>query len=138
MIPALSVFFFSILGIGALFFKHVSDAARMSPEELAGVLRRERPLLTQVWESALNGLRTFWHRYLREKTFTFLVKLVSQVRIMILRIEQQLFRFASRIRLKSSALKSPKEPSEYWRTMHGWRKTVHWQKNQPSQPQKDK
>lgn len=124
MIFALTIFFFSIVGIAALLLRHVPQVVRMSDEELVGILQNERPLLTQAWEYALGTVRTVWYRHFREQAYAFAVKKISHIRILFLRVEQVLFRFASRLRARTH---SPKIPSVYWKDMHDWRKTVHWQ-----------
>lgn len=126
METALLIFLCSVLGIAALLLRHVPQLSQMTEEEVIGVLQRERPLLTQTWESVLRVCWRIWRRYFREKTFAFIVKKISQLRIIILRIEQVLFRFAARMRARKN---SPKTPSIYWKDMHDWRKTVHWYKN---------
>ena len=123
MIFALAISFFSMVGIIALLLRRVPQVAEMSDEELVGVLQRERPLLTQAWEYTLGAVRTIWYRHFREQTYAFAVKKISQVRIQFLRVEQALFRFASRLRART---RSPKAPSVYWKDMHEWRKTTHW------------
>ena len=128
MIFAFSIIFFSIVGIAALFLRHVREVAHMTHEELAGVLQWERPLTTQAWEYAVHSLRTLWYRHFREMTFAFVVKKISRVRIVFLRVEQFLFRFTSRLRERT---RSPKAPSDYWKDMQDWRKTVHWHKIPP-------
>ena len=133
MIFAFTISFFSIVGIIGILLRHAPQVARMTDEEIAGVLQRERPLLTQAWEYALNIRRKTWKKYLREKIYAFIVKKISQVRIVILRLEQKLYRFAARLRERTHA---PKPPSAYWKDMHEWRKTTHWHK-QPHQIEKD-
>lgn len=125
MIFALTIFFFSIAGITALLLRHVPHVANMSEEEIAGVLQRERPLVTHIWESGLWWVRTIWFRHFREQTFVFIVKRISWLRIITLRMEQALFRFGARMRTRTHITK---EPSLYWKDMHTWRKTVHWSK----------
>lgn len=132
---AFAISFFSIVGILGLLLRHVPQVARMTDEEIAGVLQRERPLLTQAWEYVLHLVRMAWNRYLREKTFSFSVKKISQVRIVMLRLEQKLFRFATRLRERTHA---PKAPSAYWKDMHEWRKTTHWHRDVMPQSEKDK
>lgn len=126
MIIALLIFSFSTLGIIALLLRHVPQLSEMTEEEVVGVLQRERPLLTQLWESIFRTFQAIWYRYFREKTFSFIVKKVSRLRILTLRMEQALFRFTARIRTRT---RSPRAPSAYWKDMHDWRKTVHWHKN---------
>src|SRR3989344_3942861 len=116
MIFGFTISLFSIVGIIGLLLRHVPQVARMSDEELAGILQQERPLLTQAWQ-----------KYLREKTYAFIVKKISQVRIVILRVEQSLFRVAARLRERTH---SPKVSSAYWKDMHEWRKTTHWHKKE--------
>ena len=127
MIFAFTISLFSIVGIIGLLLRHVPQVARMSDEELAGILQQERPLLTQAWEYMLGFVRVTWHKYLREKTYAFIVKKISQVRIVILRVEQSLFRVAARLRERTH---SPKVSSAYWKDMHEWRKTTHWHKKE--------
>ena len=125
MIFALTISLFSVVGIIGLLLRHAPQVARMTDEEIAGVLQRERPLLTQAWEYILRLMRVTWQKYLREKTYAFIVKKISQVRIVILRLEQKLFRFAARLRERTHTSKAP---SAYWKDMHEWRKTTHWHK----------
>jgi len=99
----------------------------MTPEELAGVLQRERPLLTQALYNARGVSRKIWHQYLRARILTFLVRKIYQVRIVILRTEQALFRAARGLRKRSQ---TNQPPSDYWQDIHGWRKTVHWRKKE--------
>lgn len=127
MIYAFAISLFSILGIISIFLRHIPQVRRMSDEELVGVLQKEPPLLTQAWEYALHLVQSVWYRHLREKTYTFAVKRVSEIRILILRMEQTLFRFTARLRERTRA---PKAPSDYWKDMHEWRKTVHWHKKE--------
>ncbi|TSC72206.1 MAG: hypothetical protein G01um101470_400 [Parcubacteria group bacterium Gr01-1014_70] len=133
MMYALTIALFSALGIAALYMRHVREVAGMTNEELAGVLQRERPLLTQAWDFILHTVRTVWYRHFREKTYAYVVKKISQIRILFMRMEQALFRFASRLRERTH---SPKAPSDYWKNMQDWRKTVHWHKlpHQEHQP----
>ncbi|OGZ46843.1 MAG: hypothetical protein A3J54_00040 [Candidatus Ryanbacteria bacterium RIFCSPHIGHO2_02_FULL_45_13b] len=125
MIFAFTISFFSIVGIIGLLLRHVPQVARMTDEEIAGVLRQERPLLTQAWEYVLRVIQVTWNEYLREKTYAFIVKKVSHLRIIILRLEQTLFRFTARLRERTH---TTKPPSAYWKDMHEWRKTTHWHK----------
>lgn len=115
------------MGIIGLLLRHVPQVARMSDEELAGILQKEPPLFTQAWEYALGLVRVTWQKYFRKKTYAFMVKKISWVRIVILRVEQSLFRVAARLRERTH---SPKAPSEYWKDMHEWRKTTHWHKKE--------
>lgn len=127
MIFAFTISFFSIVGIVGLLLRHVPQVTRMSDEEIAGVFQRERPLFTQAWEYMLNVLQVTWNQYLREKTYAFILKQISHLRIVILRLEQKLFRFAARLRERTH---TPKAPSAYWKDMHEWRKTTHWHKKE--------
>jgi hypothetical protein len=126
MIPALAILFFSAMGATALFLRHVPVVSAMTPEELAGALQQNKPLLSNMWDSILRSVRMIWSRHLREKIFSFLVKKVSWVRIFVLRMEQTLLRFTRRMRDTTS--KTQKQPSEYWKEIHGWHKTTHWSK----------
>lgn len=127
MIFAFTISFFSIVGIIGLLLRHAPQVARMTDEEIAGVLQRERPLLTQAWEYILTIVRVTWNQYLREKTYAFIVKKISYLRIVILRLEQMLFRFTARLRERTQ---TTKPPSVYWKDMHEWRKTTHWHKKE--------
>ncbi len=127
MTIAFIISFLSLVGIIGLFLRHVPQVARMTDEEIAGILQRERPLLTQAWEYMLNFAQILWYRYLREKTYAFIVKKISQVRIIMLRLEQTLFRFAARLRERTH---TSKVPSAYWKDMHEWRKATHWHKKE--------
>lgn len=120
---AIIVFTCSSIGVILLFMRHVPEVRRMSNEELALVLQHEQPLGTQAWEAIAYLFRKLWYTYLRERTFVFLVKQVSRFRISILRLEQNLFRFASHMRERS---RKAAEPSRYWQEIHGWKKTVTW------------
>jgi hypothetical protein len=124
MTAALAILFFSAVGIIALYLRHVPTISTMTPEEIAGVFHLRKPILTGIWESLLRMVHLIWDKYLRKKIFLFLVKKVSRTRIFIMRLEQVLFHFTRRIRNTS---KGP-QPSEYWRNIHGWRKTTHWSK----------
>ena len=127
MILAFTISFCSVVGIIGLLLRHVPQVARMTDEEIAGVLQRERPLLTQAWEYVLNFVQITWNQYLREKTYAFIVKKISHLRIIILRLEQKLFRFTTRMRERT---RTTKPPSVYWKDMHEWRKTTHWHKKE--------
>lgn len=120
----------SITGICALFLRHVREVDRMTPEEVAGVLQRERPLSTQAGEVVVRGVRILWYRYMRDRLFLFIVKQISRLRIWALRSEQWLFKINTRMRER---VKVSRAPSAYWQEIHGWRKTVHWhRKNAPA------
>jgi hypothetical protein len=127
MVTAFTVLFSSILGIIALFLRRVRQVFHMGSEELAGVLQTKPPLLTHLWEIIVSSIQILWHRFLREKILTFIVKKISQIRIIVLHMEQSLFRLTARMRDHSKS-NTNKIPSEYWRDMRGWRKTVHWSK----------
>ena len=115
------------MGILLLYLRHIPHVRSLTSEELAGVLQQEHPLLTQAWEKVFRGFRKLWYTYLRKRILSFLVKKVYQLRIGIMRIEQMLFRMASRLRARTlPPANTP--PSDYWKDIHGWRKTVHWHK----------
>lgn len=130
MIIAIIIAVGSVVGIMFLYMRYLSYVRAMTPEELAGILQKEQPLLTQAWEKITNGLKAVWHTYLRTRILSFLVKKVYQLRIIIMRAEQMLFRIASRLRARSVPPAANTPPSNYWKDIHGWRKTVHWHKKE--------
>ena len=127
MTIALTIAVCSLIGICIVYVRYVPRVLSLTAEELAGVLQQERPLLTQVWDKITRSVKTLWRNYLRMHILSFLVKKVYQLRIVVMRAEQALFRIASRLRARSQhGAQVP--PSDYWKDIHGWRKTVHWHK----------
>ncbi|MEK7173930.1 MAG: hypothetical protein AAB710_02505 [Patescibacteria group bacterium] len=127
MTIAITIAIGSIAGILVLYLRHVPQVLSLTSEELAGVLQRELPLLTQAWEKIVRCAQSLWRHYLRIRILSFLVKKVHQLRIISMRAEQMLFRVASRLRARSQPV-AQVPPSDYWKDIHGWRKTVHWHK----------
>ena len=60
MTIAITIAIGSIAGILVLYLRHVPQVLSLTSEELAGVLQRERPLLTQAWEKIVRGAQSLW------------------------------------------------------------------------------
>lgn len=120
-IASLAIFSLSALGLLVLFVRRIPDVSHMSGEKVSELLLNSQSLSRECAHAAAHIVRVTWVTYVRPFTLLFAVKVISRIRIQILRIEQQLFKIAGRIRQRS--LPAPR-PSAYWQDLGGWQKTT--------------
>lgn len=118
-----TVFSISVLGLLLLLLRRLPEATRMTPEEIAYVMQTRQSLPLAIAGGLGRALGRFWRAYLRSSLFTLIMKIVSRVRIVMLKIEQYLFKLTAKIRQRSTV--TPR-PSQYWQEIYGWRKNITW------------
>ena len=96
----------------------------MSDTQLRYLLLKDPPLILQAVYTVHHGMRVFWHRYCRDILFAFIMQQITRIRVFMLLVEHNLFRVGHRLRER----RAKQKPSIYWRDLHGWHKTVRWNK----------
>jgi hypothetical protein len=104
-----------------VFGRNIPKAVSLPPEEIAFIRTAQGPFFSYVVRRVSEIFARLWVQTLRPALLSFVVKAISRLRIVVLRIEQQLLKLVTRIRSRSILV--PK-PSEYWQEIYSWKNTA--------------
>ena len=121
MALSITLLILSSLGLLLVFGRNIPKAALLPPEEIAFIRTAQGPFFSYVVWRLSETFSRLWMQTVRPALLLFVVKIISRLRIVVLRIEQQLLKLVTRIRSRSILV--PK-PSEYWQEIYSWKNTT--------------